>query len=170
MTNLYTWTLDTLSIKQSTGLSQRSNSANNRARPLQASTNIIHTKIPRRVDNLIHLKGRQTGKQALLDPIKEDPTPTYKKPLQKSENNPIHTPKVDENDVSQYTLNNELKPSSTTPVKKNDENDLSEYVKNAYNPLNDVYAFDEELYNKVLNLEIADDGLPSFELEEPFDF
>lgn len=137
---------------------------------MQASTNIIHTKIPRRIDNVIHERARQTGKQILIDPIKSNLISTHKKPLKKAENKSNQTPKVDENDVSQYTISNDPKPSSKSPVKKTDENDLSEYVKNAYNPLNDVHAFDEELYQKILKLEIADDGLPTFDLDEPFDF
>jgi hypothetical protein len=113
---------------------------------------------------------RQTGKQVLTDTVKSAPKATHKKPLKKLDGKSNQTPKIDENDVSQYAIENESKPSSTTPVKKVDENDLTDYVKNAYNPLNDIHAFDEDLYQRILKLELADDGLPSYELDEPFDF
>jgi hypothetical protein len=151
---------------QPIGLAQRSASANNRAKPLQASTNIIHTKIPRRIENVIQNKARQTGKQVLSDPIRKEAISARTKSTKKADTKSNLTPKIDENDVLQSATENDL----TKSVKQTDENDVSEYVKNAYNPLDDIYGLDEELYQKVLKLEIADDGLPTFKSDEPFDF
>lgn len=53
---------------------------------------------------------------------------------------------------------------------KSDENDVGPYAQESYNPLLDLHPMDEELYQKVLKLEIADDGLPVFKSDEPFDF
>lgn len=153
---------------------QRNMNTNGRARPLQASTNIIHTKIPKRIDNVVHDRVKLPEKNKLRPvasgPQKKETLSTSKRVLKKSDITSSQTSKGDENDVAHNTREDELKPPSTTPVKTTDENDLSEYIKNAYNPLNDVHPFDEELYQKVLKLKLADDGLPTFELDEPFDF
>ena len=57
-----------------------------------------------------------------------------------------------------------------TVIPKIDENDISPFITDPYDPLLDVYPLDEELYQKVLKLELAPDGLPTFESDEPFDF
>lgn len=58
----------------------------------------------------------------------------------------------------------------TTVVNKVDENHTSEFFDHPYDASSDIYALDEELYKKVCGLELADDGLPSFKIDEPFDF
>lgn len=106
----------------------------NKPKPLQASTNTIHT--------------HQKASAANLDGRKVvDDIDLLKKPVQ----------------------SNEI-PNLKNTKSKSDENDCSAFVKNAYDPLNDVYALDEELYQRVLKLELADDGLPDFKSDEPFDF
>lgn len=61
------------------------------------------------------------------------------------------------------------KPKTTkTPAKNEDQ--VSASVENAYDPLKDVYMFDEELFKVVCKLDIADDGLPDYKFDEPFDF
>lgn len=113
---------------------------------MQASTNIIHTKIssriPRNISNikLSTLNGKSESQE---EPIK----------------------KVKGQKVKQAEA--KLTATSTTKI---DENDEYAFVKNAYNPLDAVYPFDEELYEKVLKLELADDGLPAINCDEPFDF
>lgn len=63
-----------------------------------------------------------------------------------------------------------LTENKIKPDVKVDENDVSPFVTNPYDPLREICPFDEELYQKVLKLEIADDGLPTFNSDEPFDF
>lgn len=60
--------------------------------------------------------------------------------------------------------------SKTTETPKVDENTEDPFTQDPYDPLLDVYPLDEQLYQKVLKLELADDGLPSFKIDEPFDF
>lgn len=104
------------------------------------------------------------------------------KPLQLSTNT-IHaiqpkTPNLSENNKLNLNDDGPLKKKTQTPkVEKktlltsiSDENDVEQFVPEPYNPLLDVHPFDEELYKKVLNLELADDGLPKFDSNEPFDF
>lgn len=105
-------------------------------KPLQASTNTIHT----------HQKASQPA--AIPDGKKVvDDIALCKKPVQQ----------------------NEI-PNLKNAKSKSDENDCSAFVKNAYDPLTDVHALDEELYQRVLKLELADDGLPELKSDEPFDF
>lgn len=163
---------------QSTGLMQRSSSDENAAvnvnmsgkpKPLQASTNIIHAKTPRRIDNLIHDKSRQLTGHKLNDPLrkKHETTLSNKKQTDLKASQPS---KKSENDLK-HGQKSISKNTTTTPVKKVDENDVGAMVENAYNPLNDVYPFDEKLFQKVMELECADDGIPKFEdYGEPFDF
>lgn len=67
-----------------------------------------------------------------------------------------------------------IQPTNTNDIKeqtkKVDENDVSQFIKDPYDPLSEVHPMDEELYHKVLKLELADDGLPTFDSSEPFDF
>lgn len=60
-----------------------------------------------------------------------------------------------------------LKPLSK--VHKSDENDETAFPQ-SYNPLDDQCQFDEKLCQKILELQLADDGLPIFKSTEPFDF
>lgn len=60
--------------------------------------------------------------------------------------------------------------SKTTGTSTVDENTDDPFAQDPYDPLLDVYPLDEQLYQKVLKLELADDGLPSFKIDEPFDF
>lgn len=71
--------------------------------------------------------------------------------------------------VTQKSKQSETK-TTTALTTKVDENDISSFINNAYDPLSDVYPLDEDLYQKVLQLELADDGLPKFKSDEPFDF
>lgn len=63
-----------------------------------------------------------------------------------------------------------LKETKTTKKLESDENDDRGFFAEPYDPLSDLYAFDQELYKRVCNLELADDGLPSYKMSEPFDF
>lgn len=56
------------------------------------------------------------------------------------------------------------------PKKTVDENTEQFVPDSSYDPLSEIYSLDEELYQKVLKLELADDGLPVFVSNEPFDF
>lgn len=104
------------------------------------------------------------------------------KPLQQSTNT-IHAqkqrlPNVLKPDKQNNVQDSELKkkkshasPKENGPAAtKVDENDVSSFVTDSYNPLLDVCPFDEELYQKVLKLQIDDDGLPPIKSGEPFDF
>lgn len=106
-------------------------------KPLQASTNTIHT----------HQKAPQS---AIIPEGKKlvDDIDLCKKPVQQNEKTP--------------NLKNTKSPS--------DENDCSDFVKNAYDPLKEICGLDEELFQRVMKLELADDGLPEFKSDEPFDF
>lgn len=109
-----------------------------RPKPLQASTNTIHTQNQRLLSTKSHSNDKNTKEDELL------------------KKRTASTSKLD---------------SKVTP--KTDENDTSEYVTKfgeSYDPLLDFCPFDEELYQKVLKLELADDGLPTFNSDEPFDF
>ena len=143
--------------------------SNSKSKPLQASTNIIHTKIPKRIDNLVFNKTRQGLAKQLSDPAPKKKAISHKT-LKQSDIKSSQTPKIGENSVNKFERIGIKKTNTATPVEKVDENDMSAMVKNAYDPLKDVYPFDEELYQKVLKLELADDGLPKFEFEEPFEF
>lgn len=160
----------------STGLVQISNGDENAAvnvnksgksKPLQASTNIIHTKTPRRIDNLIYDKSRQLPGKKLNDQLKKTQAPTSS--TRPSDLKASHALRKSENDVGQKS-SSKKKTTTTTPVKKIDENGVSAMVKNSYNPLDDVYQFDEVLFQKVMSLKCADDGIPAFDYSEPFDF
>lgn len=132
---------------------------NGKPKPLQASTNIIHTKIPRRIENLIHDKAAQLPVKQQSDPLRKKQASTTKKQLDLKLSH--QTPKIGENNVQQ---------SHRSTIRKVDENDVKTMVENAYDPLKDVHPFDEELYQKVKKLELADDGLPEFDYSESFDF
>lgn len=101
----------------------------------------------------------------LEDPTRKDTgsQKSLKKPLAKSS----QPTKVDENAEGGFI---EAKEKTTPTIEQIGENDVSSFVKNAYDPLRDVHPFDEELYQRVLKLELADDGLPTYETDEPFDF
>lgn len=106
----------------------------NKPRPLQASTNTIHSS-------------------------------------QKVQSN-LESKSIDEKDLCKKpVLQEEPQKQSVKNIKsKSDENDVSAFIKNAYNPLDDIHPLDEELYKRVLKLELADDGLPDYKCSEPFDF
>lgn len=125
-------------LKVSTNI-RLAESKSNKPKPLQASTNTIHSQ-PLRVPT-----GIKTDKKAADedDLLKKKAQPTKIQP-------------------------HDGKKSATTP--KIDENTVNPFIKDPYNPLLDVHQFDEELYQKVLKLELADDGLPIFDHDEPFDF
>lgn len=143
-------------VNQSTGLSVRGNV---RPRPLQASTNIIHTKIG------ANLKENSTS--SLIFNKQNLPNTNLKKndANTKKDNASIKAKQSDLKKSTKSIITNKNKPQAQT-----DENDVQQYVKESYNPLDHVHPFDEELYQKVAKLELADDGLPKFESEEPFDF
>lgn len=136
---------------------------------MQASTNIIHTKIPQRIDNIVKqpVEGPiKPTQQTIKSPVK-NPQQVCKDTINKSTAKTFRPPKVDENAVSSFAISQE---KSKPVVEQVGENDIDSLIKNAYNALDDVHPFDEELYKKVLSLELADDGLPSCETNEPFDF
>lgn len=81
-----------------------------------------------------------------------------------SQKNANKIPKYDE-PLKRKTLKVE-----TDQLPKIDENDESVFAKNPYEPLLDTCPFDEVLFEKVMKLELADDGLPKFDSTEPFDF
>lgn len=87
----------------------------------------------------------------------------------KAENRQI-LPQKNSINVPKETLKKKTQTSKVTSQPKIDENDVSHFVKNSYNPLLDICALDDDLYQKVLKLELADDGIPKFESSEPFDF
>lgn len=87
------------------------------------------------------------------------PTTTKQEKTNKPEDNPVKK-KV-------QTPHQESKPTQTPKV---DENAEDPFVTDPYDPLQDIYPLDEELYQKVLKLELADDGLPPYMVDEPFDF
>lgn len=110
-------------------------------RPLHASTNTIHTQ-----------QHKSTSIKQQNSHDKNSPT---------------------EDDLLKKKISSTSKSDDKTTPKlepKTDENDTTAFVANSYNPLLDFYPFDEELYQKVLNLELANDGLPTFVSDEPFDF
>lgn len=121
-----------------------------KVRPLQSSTNTIHNQQSKKpVNRKITNEGNHLTKRSTNPSIKVDTKP-----------------KIDGNDLTKKS-----NPSIKVDAKpKIDENDMTQFVKQSYNPLLDVYSLDEELYQKVLKLELADDGLPSYETSEPFDF
>lgn len=101
------------------------------------------------------------------------------KPLQASTNT-IHSQKRNQQNLKQQQVNvsrleeklkkkSQIKNTAKT-IPKVDENDVESFVGGSYNPLLDYHCLDEELYQKVLKLELADDGLPNPDLSEPFDF
>lgn len=109
----------------------------NKPKPLQASTNTIHTN-----QKSTQLNSNLEGKNT-----------------------------IDKDLCKKVVLQEESQKQSQKNIKsKSDENDISAFIKNAYDPSNDIYALDEELYQRVLKLELADDGLPDCKCSEPFDF
>lgn len=72
------------------------------------------------------------------------------------------------NDLKKKQTN--LQAKGTSLMKKVDENHTTEFFEDPYDPISDICALDEGLYKKVCELELADDGLPSFQVDEPFDF
>lgn len=86
-----------------------------------------------------------------------------------SERKKTKTKTTDENQVKSLDENH-VKPQDENQIKASDENHVKASVENAYDPLKDVYMFDEELYETVCKLELADDGLPVYKCDEPFDF
>ena len=150
-----------------------------KAKPLQPATNIIHTKITQEADRYENLKSGRSLQGGLQNRVSQ---PKDLKAL-KASTNIIHNKtqrkaprglkKLDENsDAVKLPEKNETE-SKSTPAKskiKVDENDVDAYFKGSYNPLDDYYPLDEELYQRVCKLELADDGLPKFDSDEPFDF
>lgn len=102
----------------------------------------------------------------------------------KGENKIIHTPRpLKPSNKQAEFIKPKLNAQSSQKVRpkqqqqqqkqqpKSDENDISQFIKEAYNPLDAIYSFDEELCEKVRKLELADDGFPPIEApSEPFDF
>lgn len=93
---------------------------------------------------------------------------------------PTNKPSLDKLILAQKNINNDPKYDEplkrkinkveTDQLPKIDENDEVIYSKDSYNALLDICPFDEILYAKVKKLELADDGLPTFDSTEPFDF
>lgn len=121
----------------------------NKPKPLQASTNTIHVKQQKLLKDL-------KGSSGENDPIKKH----------------ISTPKkaTKERANSSKEKATTKEKINTPKVKSVDENDVGPFIDNPYDPLKHIHQFDEELYQKVLKLEMADDGLPSCISDEPFDF
>jgi len=103
------------------------------------------------------------------------------KPLQLSTNT-IHVkqqiglgkPRHNKNIASQNDdlkkKNKETQSSKAKEAAISDENDVCPILTGPQEPMLSIHSLDEELYQKVLRLELASDGLPLFESEEPFDF
>lgn len=114
-----------------------------RPRPLQASTNIIHTKTLR--NNLDNLKlSVNQNKQNLIEPAIEKTTKSLK---------------TNQTDLKKTSKNKST--ISATPAKKTDENDIDDvevFAKQPYNPLDHVQPLDDALHQKLSKLDLADDG------------
>lgn len=115
-------------------------------RPLQPSTNIINAQETRRIPLASKpLESKNLNKSDLKDDITEKA-------------------KLSARESCKKTAKKETRPS------KSDENDISHFITNPYDPSSDFYPLDNELYEKILKLELADDGLPDCKCDEPFDF
>lgn len=102
--------------------------------------------------------------------------------------NGIHQRIVNKNIANKKLVNQAPSGKNSIPQKSNDLKDLTDKAlktekkaapkqnvvkidENAtYDPLDEIFPLDEELYQKVLGLELADDGFPKFDVDEPFDF
>lgn len=124
----------------------RTGGLTNRPKPLQLSTNTIHASQQQQQLQQQKNHGLNTGDK------------NYKK-------------SIDNEPIKKKSQIPKLENLAQTKVTKSDENDVEEqFIPESYNPLDDIYALDEDLYQKVLKLDLADDGLPKFDTEEPFDF
>lgn len=83
-------------------------------------------------------------------------------------NVPRETPKQVTREVLKEGLKETLKETTKETTKEIVKDTVG--AENSYDPLKDLYGFDEELYQTVLKLELADDGLPDYRVNEPFDF
>lgn len=135
-------------IKEGELNSQPSNKSHDglvsRPKPLQASTNTIHNQEQRLLSSRSHSNDKNTQQD---DSLKKK-TPSTSKLEGKTITSTLPEPKTDENDTGAFGTK----------------------FGESYDPLLDYCPFDEELYQKVLKLELADDGLPTFNSDEPFDF
>lgn len=136
-------------IKEGGQNSQPSNKSHeglvSKPKPLQASTNTIHNQEQRLLSSRSHSNDKNTQQD---DSLKKKTSSTSK-------------------------LESKTNITSTLPEPKTDENDTGAFgteFGESYDPLLDYCPFDEELYQKVLKLELADDGLPTYNSDEPFDF
>lgn len=121
-------------------------------RPLHASTNTIHAKQQHLQNHKRVPLGLKAGNKVNNSNIKDEPI--------KKKNQPANAKPTTSN----------VKTTLTNTTTKVDENSVQHGVAESYDPLLDIYPFDEELYQKVLKLELADDGLPKCSADDSFDF
>lgn len=153
------------------------------------TTNTLNTNVVPKPNNskmANKLKNSTNTKRGLGLGVNRNGLSNKPKPLQISTNT-IHAQQQQQHDLKPTLKNNKndnidepFKKKTQTPktdkktiaskITQSDENDIDQFIQESYDPLKDIYALDEELYQKVLKLELADDGLPKFDSSEPFDF